>query len=268
MRCIRFLTTLTSFLFLPPLSAADLTRIERRIGKEPAYESKPRYCLLVFGPHAKTRVWLVQDGHNLYVDRNANGDLTDGGEKIAAQKSGQPLAPGGDHSFEVSDIRDGELTHKSLRVRLLNRSDVGNLDAREKEFWKKNPKGHLYHLGVQVEMPGRKGAGVGDRVQQEVGMADIGGFLQFAESAKDAPIIHFGGPWQITLSRPRRAAVGREFDLSLSVGTSGLGTGTTTNVAYERLIPENAQPTVEVTYPAEKKGGKPVHERYELKERC
>jgi hypothetical protein len=268
MRCAQFLTTLTSFLFLPPLSAADLTRIERKIGREPAYESKPRYCLLVFGPHAKTRVWLVQDGHNLYVDRNGNGDLTDDGEKIAAKKSGQPLAAGGDHTFEVGDIRDGALTHKSLRVRLLNRSDIINLDAREKEFWKKNPKGHLYDLRVQVEMPGRKGAGVGGRVQQEVCTADIRGFLQFAESAKDAPIVHFGGPWQITLSCPHRAAVGREFNLSLSVGTPGLGTGTTTDVAYERLIPENAHPTVEITYPAEKKGCKPVKERYELKERC
>ena len=35
---------------------ADLTKIDRTIAKEPAYKSKPKYCLLVFGPEAKTRV--------------------------------------------------------------------------------------------------------------------------------------------------------------------------------------------------------------------
>jgi hypothetical protein len=29
---------------------ADLTKIDRTIAKEPAYKSKPKYCLLVFGP--------------------------------------------------------------------------------------------------------------------------------------------------------------------------------------------------------------------------
>ena len=60
-----------------PLSAADLSRIERKIAKEPAYQSQqPGYCLLVFGQEAKTRVWVVRDGDTLFVDRNGNGDLT------------------------------------------------------------------------------------------------------------------------------------------------------------------------------------------------
>ena len=54
----------------------DLTKVDRTIAKEPAYKTKPRYCLLVFGPEPKIRVWLVLDGDVLYVDRNGNGDLT------------------------------------------------------------------------------------------------------------------------------------------------------------------------------------------------
>jgi hypothetical protein len=61
---------------------ADLTKIDRTIAKEPAYKPKPKYCLLVFGPEAKTRVWLVLDGDTLYVDRNGNGDLTEKGERF------------------------------------------------------------------------------------------------------------------------------------------------------------------------------------------
>jgi hypothetical protein len=58
----------------PPVSATDLTKIERTIVKEPAYEGNPKYCLLVFGPEAKTRVWLVKDDNTLFIDRNGNGD--------------------------------------------------------------------------------------------------------------------------------------------------------------------------------------------------
>jgi hypothetical protein len=63
-----------------PASAADLAKVGRTITKEPTYKSKPQYCLLVLGPEAKFRVWLVQDGGTLYVDRNGNGDLTEAGE--------------------------------------------------------------------------------------------------------------------------------------------------------------------------------------------
>src|SRR5215831_13810140 len=65
-----------------PGYAADLSKIARTIGKEPAYQSKPKYCLVVYGPEAKTRVWLVLDGDVLYADRNGDGDLTGKDERI------------------------------------------------------------------------------------------------------------------------------------------------------------------------------------------
>jgi hypothetical protein len=52
------------------LTAADLTKVDRTIIKEPTYEGKPKYCLLVFGAEAKARVWLALDGDTLYVDRD------------------------------------------------------------------------------------------------------------------------------------------------------------------------------------------------------
>src|SRR5262249_9660162 len=57
--------------------------IDRAIVKEPAYKGKPKYCLLVLGPEAKTRAWLVLDGDLVYIDRNGNGDLTEPDEKVA-----------------------------------------------------------------------------------------------------------------------------------------------------------------------------------------
>src|SRR5262249_10308212 len=40
----------------------DLSKIDRRIVKEPAYKAKrPLYGLYVFGPQAKTQVWAIFD---------------------------------------------------------------------------------------------------------------------------------------------------------------------------------------------------------------
>lgn len=66
--------------------AADLAKVERTLKKEPMYQSKaPRYALLVFGPEATDRVWLVHDGATLYVDRQGDGDLTKPGNKVSAK---------------------------------------------------------------------------------------------------------------------------------------------------------------------------------------
>jgi hypothetical protein len=58
------------------------TEIDRSIKKEPTYQTKPEYCLLVFGPQAKARVWLVWDYDVLYVDCNGNGDLTEAADRF------------------------------------------------------------------------------------------------------------------------------------------------------------------------------------------
>ena len=89
---MRISPLLASFLIIGFLSAqalaADLTKIDRTIAKEPTYQSKtPKYGLLVFGPEAKSRVWVVLDGDFLYVDRNCNGDLTEKGERLVIKRN-------------------------------------------------------------------------------------------------------------------------------------------------------------------------------------
>src|SRR5262245_67148 len=72
---------------VPASPAADPALPDRTIRKEPAYRTKaPKYGLLAFGPEGKDRVWLVHDGNALYVDRNGNGDLTEPGDKVAAER--------------------------------------------------------------------------------------------------------------------------------------------------------------------------------------
>src|SRR5437764_11640748 len=94
-----------------PSAAADLANVDRSIAKEPRYVGKPEYCLMVFGADIRDRLWMVRDGDTLYADKNGNGDLTDAGEKIAAEADGLFL------TFHVGMIRRGQLEHRNLTVR-------------------------------------------------------------------------------------------------------------------------------------------------------
>jgi hypothetical protein len=250
-----------------PAAAADLSKIDRHIAREPAYRSKaPRYCLLAFGPEAKTRVWLVQDGDTLYVDRNGNGDLTEEGEKVLAEK--QEGAEEGVYTFKVGELRDGPRLHKEVLVVVSKVDHLAKEDAFVKALLAKNPTARGYAVLAEVDSPGWKGTGVGGRVQQRASFTDANGALQFAEKPQEAPIVHFGGPWQVALFGAHQLMIGRQTDVFLGVGTAGVGPGSTTWIDYAGVIPEDAHPTLEITFPGKQAGDPPVRERYELKQRC
>jgi hypothetical protein len=265
-RCPLVLALVLLVLGQVPAFATDLTKIDRSIAKEPAYKNKPKYCLLVFGPEAKHRIWLVQDGAVLYVDRNGNGDLTEAGNKIAAEK--KEGAEGDAFAFKLPDLRVGAHLHKNLNVYILNLDQFAERDAQAKEFVAKNPAARAYMVMIEVEMPGWKGTAVGGRVLQSGFFVDINGVLQFADHAKNAPILHFGGPLQVTLFGRHELKIGRESDVVLGVGSPGVGPGSQTYISYEGVIPEKSYPTLEIVYAPKKPGEPPVRQKYELKERC
>jgi hypothetical protein len=246
--------------------AADLGKIDRTPGKEPHYQGLPKYCLLVFGPEAKTRVWLVQDGGTLYVDRNGNGDLTEPGEKVAAEK--QEDADEGTYSFKVGSIRDGERLHREVTVYVARIDHMADQDDAVKTLLKKNPRARGYAVMAEIEMPGRKGTGVGGRVMQRAFYVDVNGVLQFSDRPADAPILHFGGPWQVALFGRQELRIGRDVDVVLGVGSAGVGPGSTTWIDYEGVIPTDKYPTLDVVYASRRPGDKPIREHFELKHRC
>src|SRR4051812_25714994 len=59
-----------------------VTHIDHAIIKEPKYRSSPKYSLITLGNHGDVRVWMIEDGKQLFLDKNANGDLTDDGPPI------------------------------------------------------------------------------------------------------------------------------------------------------------------------------------------
>ena len=120
-RASLFPTLCLLMLFPGSAAAAELGKIDRVIAKEPAYKSKPKYCRLVFGPEAKTRIWLVFDDDILYIDRNGNGDLTDPGERVEAYKKSQdskrdPLAENRHFGLDEIVESDGKSKHTNFRT--------------------------------------------------------------------------------------------------------------------------------------------------------
>jgi hypothetical protein len=184
------------------IEAPDLTKIKRTIAKEPKYQGKPEYCLLVFGPEAKFHVWLVVDGAVLYVDRNGNGDLTGPGKHVSVERKGagwvsfrpgQIGTPDGKTKFNLSRVSKGE-DGCEVVIRLAD--------------------GSFTHAG---------NTGPGE--------------LQFAGRAQDAPIVHFLGPLTLQRFEPSAGSVsahlepgplvrGQVNNLALVLGTVGLGKGT------------------------------------------
>jgi hypothetical protein len=213
-----------------PATAADLSKIDRTLVKEPRYKGKPGYCLLVFGADAKTRVWLVKDGDTLYLDRNGNGDLTEDGERLAGN--------GGKPAGAITAVAG-----KKYQIRQCNLTKLGG------------PKGQQDFCHIAIDVDGAFGQY---------------SFAGFADTPKKAPVVHFDGPLTIEVADKNVTLMREKpTDLGVYMVTRGHGNrlGSTVLVDYNG-IPRNAQPVVEVEFRNKEPNGKPVTARYTLKLRC
>jgi hypothetical protein len=82
----------------PAIATADVGSIDHTLRRQPAYTAKPHYCLLLFGPEGKTRVWLVAAGEAFYADTNGDGDLTQPGKRVYSVGNSRSFVPL-DHSI-------------------------------------------------------------------------------------------------------------------------------------------------------------------------
>ena len=205
-----------------PGAAADLTRITRTVGKEPAYQGRaPKYCLLVFGPQARTRVWLVLDGDVLYVDRNGKGDLTEPGKRYKGTRVRKEV------HWSIGDIveADGKTRHTGLRVRLrLERGTVS--------------------MGLLTA------GGIYQAVGHEMGA------LRFSARARDAPIVHFAGPLTFLLRTLPELVPGQEAGFIALLGTAGVGKGAAAYCHAEAL--GKFKMAGEVEFPRRTPSGRPM----------
>ncbi len=231
-----------------------------KLAREPVYQSKaPKYALLTFGTEARLRVWLVLDGDTLHVDRNANGDLTEPGERLTCAKrlpeDGLPLQVF--HQFTEVDVigPEGKSPYRSLRVihTLPNKDFVPKTKAEKqaKEEFDQNPDPTPVNVSILIEGKYRQS-----------------GSVAFADRPRDASVIPFDSQLGMDLLRkPILVRGGPATVLYAWVGTRVAGQDTVVQVHHDQ-VPLDIHPVVEIDFPPKNPAAKPIRVTYFLNKRC
>jgi hypothetical protein len=215
-----------------------MSHFDRSIIKEPTYQSTPKYCLLTLGNSGDVRVWMVEDGKRLFVDKNANGDLTD---------DGPPIKP--------SNIRD--LGGNRWDFEYLLGAITPTNGSRDTSFvlrrWDYGDKEDSYGLSLSVggQMP-----------------VYAGWFGTFwSTNREQAPVIHFGGPLTPKLLRRKEFTIGEtQQRLDLCFLNPGSGSGAESLLSVDAL-PHDAVLNLNIEWPTAG-GSAPLRTSYLLNPRC
>ena len=215
-----------------------LSHFDRTIIKEPRYQTTPKYSLIALGNSGDAKVWMVEDGKRLFVDKNANGDMTDDGPPIEPTKVRDLGAKRWDFEYLPGDIRPTKgprHTHFVLRR------------------WNYNEKADSYGLSLSVdgEMPMYAGW--------------FGTF--WSTNREGAPVMHFGGPFTPKLLRRKDFAIGEKQErLSLCFLNPGSGVGAESRLSIDAL-PRFVVPELTIEWPTAR-GSAPLRTSHLLIERC
>jgi hypothetical protein len=268
----RFMIALLgSAILAAPVSAADLAKIDRKLVKEPAYGSKALYCVLVFGPEAKTRAWLVLDGDTLYIDRHVDGDLTHPDDRLKVhrvEKDGpnymssetkvflDVIPPGKDDGQNAPTLKGCTRYTRLWVSHAIPREKVTPPNEDQKEYLERLRQ-HFMTVFLRID-----------------GKYNQIGWACFSEQPGNAPILHFDGPLTFGFGRNfgpfKQPALTRGPDpeeLMVCLETPGLGRGAKVTTAY-RFAPADVHPVADIQFPAKQPGGTPIKRRVVLKDRC
>ena len=216
------------------------------IAKEPAYAaSEPLYCLLVFGSKAPTKVWAVLDKSQadgkhydvVFVDLDADGDLTDEGERFTATPN-----PYGESHFKLADFADPTTGDKHTEFKLTIS------ERRPSHLFSLRWRGKHKLGGGYPEIPD-------------------GGYMRFAARPADAPILRIDGdgPFRFQRWYLDDLRIGMAGDVKLFVGLPGEGK----NAFFafqEHVLPEKCGVRATLIY--ENQQGEKLEAESELLERC
>lgn len=215
-----------------------LDDVDRKVIKEPKYDSTPRYSLLVLGPKAEAKVWIVEDGKTLYVDKNANGDLTDDGPPIKPTEERNLGSDHWDYNYVLDEIKSATgARHTEFNLRRWN---YGN----DQDSY-----------GLSITLDGKTPM-----------YAGWFGTL-WAPSPEKSQMIHFGGALRPRLLRSKDFEIGKQTDrLSIAFTNPGRGEGATSRLSIDAL-PKSVLPLVEIEWPVAD-GAAPLRTTHPLPERC
>lgn len=231
------------------LSPIKFEEVPREIGKLPTLRSpKPLYALFLFGLKGEARVWCVLDQSNpnetaydvLYIDRNANGDLTEADERFAT-----------------------ESVNSSCKFALGNLIDPGQKDVLHTEFtinWQKDRSGKKNSVRYSLKWRGEKRTfGPFGPYSHE--------YETFASSPSEAPIFvpGYDRPFEFAHWRSDKATPGEDLDFKVFVGQRGGSRGSFSSVD-DKFLPEGQ--FVQATLFYKNKRGKEERVQALLTARC
>ena len=206
--------------------------VDRRIVREPNYESTPQYCLIILGASGNVKVWMVEDGKRLYVDRNANGDLTD---------DGAPIKPS-----DVRQLDDSRWDFDYL-LDAITPSDGSRHTQFKLRRWNYGGKDDSY--GLSISLDGRLAMGLAYAPDEQIPMY-AGWFGTFwSRKTATAPVIHFGGPLTPQMLREKEFVIGSgPRRLSMALMNSGSGPGAVSRLSIDAL-PVHVVPRLVIDWP-------------------
>jgi hypothetical protein len=220
----------------------DFGKLDRHILKEPVYTCpEPLYGLLVFGPKADKKIWMVLDKTKadsdiydvLYFDRNADGDLTVSDKRLVA--NGPPSI------FSLHELMDPATgaRHTDVDVRVT---------------------GDQPTVMVSLKWRGKMKMGGGYP-------PDPGEYMRLSSKPETAPVVWFqgDGPFRFQRWYVGQLTIGGADDFKVFIGQ--MGWGRSSFCAFqEHVLPsgEGAQATLIFT----DQEGKERRQVCPLKEKC
>ena len=249
----------------------DLRRIDRRIAKEPKYHFQPHYALLVFGPNAERRSWLVVDGDGteansgrvLYLDRNGNGDLTEPDDRIEFDAEATAnMRMGGNRGFTGMNVfLLGRVAGIELKFHLWVRKKnyVPDVDwlrqitqERQANHWE---NGTLWRIAA-------------GRSRGQIGVV-------LTERPADAQITHLDGPLTFALKRGPQERIEpwpKKTLFDVYIGTRGLAARNYKYEMFSRLtlneVPPGVHPVASFEFQPKSPGQRPIVRQIEMLQRC
>lgn len=216
-----------------PANTNRFSLIDRSIMREPKYEGTPKYCLLVVDRDFHSRVWMVEDGDRLFLDRNGNGDLTDDGGPMPLRTDAVGILG---YSADAITTSEGVQHTKFNMCR-----------------WKDGEDQNGY--GLSLFLSGTR----------QVYAGWFGTF--WAEKREYAPVVHLGGVFTPEPLRAQRILIqpgARRFDIGFI--NSGSQKGAETWLGTESL-PADLQPVLKIDWPT-KDGAPSIQTSHPLPQRC
>jgi hypothetical protein len=188
--------------------------------------------LITLGKRGGVKVWMVEDGKRLFVDKNANGDLTD---------DGPPIEPGNlnwgfEYVLDAITPTNGS-RHTAFVLRRWN--------------YNENEDSYGLSLSVDGQLPMYAGW--------------FGTF--WSTNRETAPVVHFGGPFTPKLLRRKAFTIGEAHQrLSLCFVNPGSGEGAVSRLSID-AIPRFLVPEVTIEWPTAASHA-PLRTSHLLSERC